>query len=162
VNRLPICAPGLTPRALRLARTKPSSLQAHRCQCLRWEPSWEPFAVDLCGRLWTPVESKALRFGLCGRLWTSVDGACRSTDQEVGGSSPFGRAPRPLALQGVLSLHGDVAVTLRGGLLGCLLGGIQNLCPTEQNRPRAQCRAANWQSGGDRFGLPQLHRRDEW
>ena len=21
-----------------------------------WEPSWEPFAVDLCGRLWTAVD----------------------------------------------------------------------------------------------------------
>ena len=55
-----------------------------------WEPSWEPFAVDLCGRLWTPEESKASRSGLNGRLWTPVDTACRSTDQEVGGSSPSG------------------------------------------------------------------------
>ena len=46
--------------------------------------------MDGCGRLWTPMELKASRSGLCGRLWTPVDGACRSTDQEVGGSSPSG------------------------------------------------------------------------
>jgi hypothetical protein len=43
-----------------------------------------------CGRLWTPVESKAFLSGLYGRLWTPVDPAWRSTDQEVGGSSPSG------------------------------------------------------------------------
>ena len=41
--------------------------------------------MDLCGRLWTPMELKASRFLVCGRLRTPVDGACRSTDQEVGG-----------------------------------------------------------------------------
>ena len=56
--------------------------------------------MDCCGRLWTPVESGALRFGLCGRLWTLVDTAWRSTDQKVGGSSPSGRA--------AVALHGNV------------------------------------------------------
>jgi len=50
-----------------------------------WEPSWEPFCVDSCGRLWTSVESRALGSGVCGRLWTAVDMSWRSTDQKVGG-----------------------------------------------------------------------------
>jgi hypothetical protein len=57
-----------------------------------WEPSWEPFSVDPTGHAWTPVDSKACRFGLCGRLWTRLDTAWRSTDQKVGGSSPPERA----------------------------------------------------------------------
>jgi hypothetical protein len=57
-------------------------------------PSWEPFAVDSCDRAWTAVESKARRFGLCGLPGTPVDTVWRSTDQEVGGSSPSGRAER--------------------------------------------------------------------
>ena len=59
---------------------------------LLWEPIWEPIAVDGCGRLWTPVETRASVSGLCGRLWTAVDTAWRSTDQKVGGLSPSGRA----------------------------------------------------------------------
>ena len=59
--------------------------------------------MDLCGRLWTPVDTKACRFGLCGRLWTPMDTACRSTDQEVGGSSPSG-------CTGLCALHKDLAV----------------------------------------------------
>ena len=55
-----------------------------------WEPSWEPFSVDGCGRLWTPVDTKAFRSELCGRLWTPVDSARRSTDQEVGVRIPPG------------------------------------------------------------------------
>ena len=36
------------------------SVLPHRWQGSNWEPSWEPFAVDDAGRLWTPMESKAL------------------------------------------------------------------------------------------------------
>ena len=28
--------------------------------------------MDRCGRLWTPVDTKAFRSGLCGRLWTPL------------------------------------------------------------------------------------------
>ena len=28
--------------------------------------------MDCCGRLGTPVDVKAFRFGLCGRLWTAL------------------------------------------------------------------------------------------
>ncbi len=62
--------------------------------------NWEPFAADLCGRLWTPMELEALRFGLLGRLWTAVDAAWRSTDQKVGGSSPSGRATQTPVIAG--------------------------------------------------------------
>ena len=34
-------------------------------------------------------------------VWTAVDGACGSTDQEVGDSSSSGRATGALALQGL-------------------------------------------------------------
>lgn len=40
--------------------------------------------MDRHGRLWTPMDMKAFRFGLCGRLWTPVDTAWRSTDQGLG------------------------------------------------------------------------------
>ena len=73
------------------------------CSRPRWEPSWEPFAVDLRGRLWTPMDTKPSHDWLCGRLWTPVDAAWRSTDQEVGGSSPSGRAPKPSQERGLLS-----------------------------------------------------------
>jgi hypothetical protein len=53
-----------------------------------WESSWEPFAVDGCGRVWTRVDMEAIRSGLCGRLWTPTDTAWRSTDQKVGRSNP--------------------------------------------------------------------------
>jgi len=44
------------------------------------------------------VDSKARRFNVNvnGFPWTSVDAAWRSTDQEVGGSSPSGRATKGL------------------------------------------------------------------
>lgn len=57
--------------------------------------------MDRCGRPSTPVELKALRFGLCGPLWTAMDAAWPSTDQEVGGSSPSGRATEVPASAGV-------------------------------------------------------------
>ena len=57
-----------------------------------WEPSWEPFFVDLSGRLWTPVDERARRSVPHGRSWTPADAAWRSTDQEVGCSSRPGRA----------------------------------------------------------------------
>jgi hypothetical protein len=75
---------------------------------LRWEPSWEPFSVDWCGRLWTPVESRAFVSGLCGLLWTAVDAACRSTDQKVGDSSSPGRANESVVPQGILAYSGSV------------------------------------------------------
>ncbi len=114
--------PGTSPAIRQSAGTKPhmprhsvgpcrnqSSLLHNAGQRL-WEPSWEPFAVDGCGRLWTPVESKASRSGLCGRLWTPVDTAWRSTDQKVGGSSPSGRALIALALQGLSHDRGTSTV----------------------------------------------------
>ena len=54
------------------------------------------------------MESKALRFGLCGRLWTAVDTAWRSTDQEVGGSSPSGCTNETSANTGASPLDGLV------------------------------------------------------
>ena len=80
---------------------RPSTPWNPQHMALPWEPSWEPTAVDPCGRLWTPVESKALRSALCGRLWTPMDAAWRSTDQKVGGSSPFGHALKAYALHGL-------------------------------------------------------------
>ena len=38
------------------------------------------------------MDMEALSSRQNGRLWTSLDSAWRSTDQEVGGSSPSGRA----------------------------------------------------------------------
>jgi hypothetical protein len=58
------------------------------------EPGWEPFAVDNAGRLWTPMESKALTKRPNALLWTLMDAAWRSTDQEVACSSRAGRALR--------------------------------------------------------------------
>ncbi len=65
------------------------------------EPSWEPFAVDSCGRPWTPVDSKGRRSGPCGRLRTPTDTAWPSTDQKVEGSSPSERADEVPAYAGV-------------------------------------------------------------
>ncbi len=59
--------------------------------------------MDLCGWLWTLVESKASNSGVCGRLWTPVDTAWRSTDQKVGDSSSPGRASEAPATAGALS-----------------------------------------------------------
>ena len=74
-----------------------------------WEPSWEPFAGDSCGRLWTPMEWKACHSGPCERLWTPMDTAWRSTDQKVGGSNPSGRAERrPLLCRGFRLSTADV------------------------------------------------------
>jgi hypothetical protein len=70
-----------------------SSTPVHR------EPSWEPFPVDDGGRPWTPVDSKARRAGAHGLAWTPLDTAWRSTDQEVGGSSPSGRAAETVVAQ---------------------------------------------------------------
>lgn len=74
-----------------------------------WEPNWEPFAVDLRGRLWTPADSKARRSCLYGLPWTPTDTAWRSTDQKLGGSSPSGRAK----VQRACHLHGLVGDDLR-------------------------------------------------
>ena len=38
----------------------------------RWEPIWEPIALDGCGRVWTAVDWEAFCSWLCGRLWTPV------------------------------------------------------------------------------------------
>ena len=60
----------------------------------RWEPSWEPFAVDFYGRLWTAADIEAFGSGRYGRLWTPMDGLRPSTDQKVGDSSSSGRASK--------------------------------------------------------------------
>ena len=84
---------------------------------LRWEPSWEPFSVDTCGRLWTPVESKACRSGLCGRLWTPlVDLRIR----KVGDSSSPGRATEARGCKGF-----HVRALGRWKLTGRPLGAIR-------------------------------------
>jgi hypothetical protein len=71
---------------------KSTAVERVRGPHLPWEPCWEPFSVDSGGRLWTDVESGAVRSGLCGQAWALTDAAWRSTDQEVGGSSPSRRA----------------------------------------------------------------------
>jgi hypothetical protein len=73
--------------------------------------------VDLCGRLWTLMESRAFDYGPCGRLWTPVDSAWRSTDQEVGGSGPSGRATETPGRAGVSSRAGVVFMEAIGLLL---------------------------------------------
>ena len=78
-------------------RAWPSGLSI---SALSWEPSWEPFSLDWCGRRWTPVEPEASSSSLYGHPWTSVDTAWRSTDQEVGCSSRPGRAIDSLAVAG--------------------------------------------------------------
>ena len=42
--------------------------------CERWEPSWEPFAVDFHGRLWTAMDGYGLRTGWLRTVWTAADG----------------------------------------------------------------------------------------
>ncbi len=69
---------------------------------LRWEPSWEPFSADCCGRpgrrrTRDPVVAQGAA-DCGGRLWTDV---WRPTDQKVGGSSPSGRAAEALVAQGL-------------------------------------------------------------
>jgi hypothetical protein len=64
------------------------------------EPSWEPSSVDSSGQPRTQADSKAVRSGRSGQPWTAVDTAWRSTDQEVGGSSPSGRASKGLLRRG--------------------------------------------------------------
>ncbi len=76
------------------AARKPASLLCNAGQHPRWEPSWEPSALDCCGRVWTRMDIEGFRSRLCGRLWTARDTAWRSTDQKVVGSSPAGRAER--------------------------------------------------------------------
>jgi hypothetical protein len=60
----------------------------HKRVTPHWEPSWEPFAVDWYGRLWTAMDMEAIRFGRCGRLWTAVD-AC-GHGWEIYGSEGWG------------------------------------------------------------------------
>jgi len=112
-----------TPRDMSRAMCGPSRNLASPLHTVgqrpRWEPSWEPFAVDGCGQVWTPVELKAFPFGLCERLWTPTDTPWRSTDQKVGGSSPSGRAAETPAMAGFLS---SAAVFDLRGLVGSLPG----------------------------------------
>ena len=43
----------------------------------RWEPSWEPSAVDCGGRVWTLADTKPSPFQA---MWTSVDSYGRRLD----------------------------------------------------------------------------------
>jgi len=74
-------------RRAQVVGCSPSTAPSSECLNLfprpRWEPIWEPTALDFCGRLWTPVDT-----------------AWRSTNQEVGGSSPSGRAAETPVLRG--------------------------------------------------------------
>ncbi len=65
----------------------------------RWEPSWEPFAVDFYGRLWTPADYDPFVSGRYGPQRTAMDDLRPSTDQKVGDSSSSGRAAEALARQ---------------------------------------------------------------
>ncbi len=67
-------------------------------RCERWEPSWEPFAVDFYGRLWTPADRIPLWSGRHGPPRTPMDGVRPSTDQKVGDSSSSGRATKAVAV----------------------------------------------------------------
>jgi hypothetical protein len=75
----------------------------------RWEPSWEPFAVDCCGRLWTTADSEPVGSGRYGPLRTPMDYLRPSTDRKVGDSSSSGRAAEAPAVQGV-SIRRSVTV----------------------------------------------------
>jgi len=60
------------------------------------------YAAELAQGLHTLDPSVAIFFHIEGWLpWTPVDTAWRSTDQKVGGSSPSGRAGKPLCWQGI-------------------------------------------------------------
>jgi len=64
-----------------------------------------------CGLLWTAVDSDGIErpsLQPVGTAWTAVDGAWRSTDQKVGGSSPSGCAVETLAPQGVRAKVGSL------------------------------------------------------
>ena len=95
------CAPSKTFRATCGPPRKPASLLYNTGQHPRWEPSWEPSALDCCDQLWTHMDMEAFRSRLCGRLWTARDAAWRSADQKVVGSSPAGRAADTLAREAV-------------------------------------------------------------
>ena len=71
--------------------------------CERWEPSWEPFAVDRCGRLWTSADCDPFDSGRYGRLRTAMGGLRPSTDQKVGDSSSSGRATKALYGKGFVA-----------------------------------------------------------
>ncbi len=88
--------------------------------CERWEPSWEPFAVDCCGRLWTAMDSKAVGSGRYGRLRTAMDGLRPSTDQKVGDSSSSGRARDALYGKGFVACLLMDRMT-SGAILGAIL-----------------------------------------
>jgi hypothetical protein len=94
--------------------------------------------VDCCGRLGTPVDVKAFRFGLCGRLWTAVDGAWRSTDQKVGG-----RARR---VRRVTSERADIAAF-----------------PAVSWQPSRPCRdRVPWRPSSHCHGIQQQHHADDY
>jgi hypothetical protein len=119
------------------------------CSGPRGQPGWEPFAVACCGRPWAPVDSLARCFRLWRRPWTSLDPVWRSTDQEVGGSSPFGRAAEPLLRRGFLSsADGEF------GEAGCDGHGADEveLVPA----------VFEVSSGSGCFGWPDLSRRGRW
>jgi hypothetical protein len=82
-----------------------------------------------CGRLWTPVESKACRFGLCGRLWTPVDTAWRSTDQK-GWGFEFSRACQrnPLEHGGFVAWR-ELSLERRGAVRAILGSHSRSICP---------------------------------
>ena len=109
---------------------------------LSWEPSWEPFSLDWCGRRWTPVEPEASSSSLYGHPWTSVDTAWRSTDQEVGCSSRPGRATEnPCSSRGCCLCaprRWDMAGQPLGAIhpIGLRRSGYQLLSGVHKHRPR--------------------------
>jgi hypothetical protein len=97
------------------SQRKAASLLHETGQRPRWEPSWEPFVVDSCGR-----------------LWTTMDCAWRSTNHKVGASSPSGRANRIPVIEGSRRV-GGVPVGTRPvvgthSLSGPAFAAIDTLC----------------------------------
>ena len=98
-----IGAPSQTSRDIRRPLQKSASLGQDADHRPRWEPSWEPFAVDRCGRLWTARDSEPVGSGRYGRLRTPMDGLRQSTDQKVGDSSSSGGATKALYGKGFVA-----------------------------------------------------------
>ena len=73
--RASFCAPSKTFRATCGPPRKPASLLYNTGQHPRWEPSWEPSALDCCDQLWTHMDMEAFVPGCvdgCGRPGTPL------------------------------------------------------------------------------------------